>query len=1007
MFDFKNYSIRLKLILIFIIFKILPLLLLAGIGISSFLGIESLMQKNSQDIIKNSQKAISKTADLVIADSIKALDKKSQDILEKQTVLIAKNIANFLYARDKDILYLAKTTINQANLQRFYKSKIGYIHVPIRYLYDDKNGTWLPVVPIINSKISERTKLKDNTKEFHKVNFKPLKMAKKLIYKEITYYNLKGQEIYKVSQINAKLKNISEKKNTFLKAEDYYKKSLKLKKGEIYVSHMIGEYIGSPIIGVFNKKRAKKAGIKFEPKKYGYAGVENPVGKRFDGIIRFVTPVFKKGKKVGFLSLALDHRYIMDFTDYFNPLHVEPLAISDASSGNYAFMWGDDFRCISHPREYFINGYNAKSGEKVPGWIDSKLAKEYKKSGIKDMNTFLKGVPVFYNQSLKKKPNLAQLKKGQVGLDCRYLNFAPQCEGWNEILNDGGYGSFVIYWSGVWKLTTAAPIPYYTGQYGKSKLGFGFVTIGANVKDFHKAATKTKEKVGKILNIEKKNVGESIVKTTKKVYSDIKNQINKISFATLLLMIIVIYIAILLSNYITNRINKIIIGTQKLKEKKFNYHIELDSKDEIGKLTNSFNEMADSIYSLNQDLNEKLYIDDLTKLKSRRSFNEDVKKYKKPILYLIDIDLFKNINDYYGIKAGNFILIEFAQIILKIANENSMAAYRIGSDEFLLLKDTNFSSKKVGDIVSKLFKIVTNRVFVNEELNINTTIDITIGVTHGKGNLLEEADLALNEAKNKKISFMIFNNTNIHMNRYKENILWRQKIQYAIANDNIVPYYQEIVDIKNPKNNKYECLVRLIDEDKVISPCMFLNIARETKLYPELTKIMIKKSFHTFKNIDASFSINLSIDDINNVSTVKFIKEKIKEYEVGNRVIFELLESEEINDFDKMVSFIQEMKKMGARFAIDDFGSGYSNFVYLLKIQPDFIKIDGSLIKNLKRESNEYHMVEAIVKFAKTLKIKIIAEFVCSKEIVEILEDFNIDYMQGYYFSEPQQTLVL
>jgi len=603
---------------------------------------------------------------------------------------------------------------------------------------------------------------------------------------------------------------------------------------------VIGEYVKSPIIGKFTKAKAKKAGIKFEPRKYGYAGAENPVGKRFSGIVRFVTPIYKNDKKIGYLSMAVDHGHIMEFTDYFNPLHVSPLLISDASSGNYAFMWGNDFRCISHPRDYFINGYDANTGKAVPGWIDRELAMKYKKSGLKDLGSFLKTQSVFQNQSLKKKPNLAQLKIGQVGLDCRYLNFAPQCQGWSQLVKDGGYGSFVIYWSGVWKLTTASAIPYYTGQYKNSKIGFGFVTIGANVKEFHKAATKTREDINVILDTQKKDINQSITTIINSIYKSIKNQINKITIATFLLIIIIIYIAILLSNYLTNRINKVIVGTQKLKEKKFNYQIEIDSHDEIGKLTSSFNEMANSICSLNEDLNQKLYIDDLTQLKSRRSFNEDVKSTKEPILFLVDIDLFKNINDYYGIKAGNFILIEFAKIIDEYALKNQMTSYRIGSDEFLLLKDLSFSNKVVENVTRDLQEKSASNIFVDEKLGISTTINITIGVAYGAGNLLEEADLALNEAKNKKMSYMIFNDMNTHMNRHKENILWRQKIQFAIENDNIIPFYQQIVDIKNPKNKKYECLIRLRDEEKIISPMMFLQVAKETKLYPSLTRIMVE-----------------------------------------------------------------------------------------------------------------------------------------------------------------------
>jgi len=180
-----------------------------------------------------------------------------------------------------------------------------------------------------------------------------------------------------------------------------------LKKDEIYVSHVIGKYVKSPIIGKFTKAKAKKIGIKFEPQKYGYTGAENPIGKYFSGIVRFVTPVYKNDKKIGYLSMVVDHRHIMDFTDYFNPLHVSPLLISDASSGNYAFMWGNDFRCISHPRDYFINGYDANTGKPVPGWIGKELAIKYKKSGVKDLNVFLKTQKYFSKSIFEEKAKLS------------------------------------------------------------------------------------------------------------------------------------------------------------------------------------------------------------------------------------------------------------------------------------------------------------------------------------------------------------------------------------------------------------------------------------------------------------------------------------------------------------------------------------------------------------------------------------------------------------------------
>ncbi len=208
----------------------------------------------------------------------------------------------------------------------------------------------------------------------------------------------------------------------------------------------------------------------------------------------------------------------MEFTDTFNPLsnHKE-LDISDASNGNYAFMWDYEGRNISHPRDYFIVGFDSRTGKRVPGWISKSLSEEFDNSYEKDLDKFLEKYPKFHEQSLSKKPNIKQLKeKGEIGLDCRYLNFAPQCKGWMELTQNGGYGSFIIFWSNVWKLTTAATIPYFSGQYKNSKRGFGFVTIGANVDEFHSAANKTKENIKDVIDIQTKDMTEVLNSDRKK-----------------------------------------------------------------------------------------------------------------------------------------------------------------------------------------------------------------------------------------------------------------------------------------------------------------------------------------------------------------------------------------------------------------------------------------------------------------------------------------------------------
>ena len=242
-------------------------------------------------------------------------------------------------------------------------------------------------------------------------------------------------------------------------------------------------------------------------------------------------------------------------------------------------------------------------------WLSSDVAEKYYNSN-QEINDFLENYPVFENQSLEKKPNLKQVKEdGFLGLDCRYLNFAPQCQGWMQLTQNGGYGSFVINWSNVWKLTTAATIPYYTGKYANSKRGFGFVAIGANLDEFHSAANKTKENVDQILNIQTQSMYASLSQNAKEIDKFVRNLLNELTIVTFIMIVLIIVIALLMSNYISSKIENLLLGTKKFSNQEFDYRIKVSSNDEIGQLEKSFNEMAlkiDDLIKYEKTLNENL-----------------------------------------------------------------------------------------------------------------------------------------------------------------------------------------------------------------------------------------------------------------------------------------------------------------------------------------------------------------------------------------------------------------
>ena len=596
----NNLKIKTKLILLFIIIKIVPLLLLAYIAIEGAKNLNIYFEETTQDTFNKNKSIIETTASTAISDSIKALDEKSQFALERLSYETANNISSFLYERDKDLLFLSTLPLNEKLLHNFRAIKTNPITIHPEYTYNNTTNVWEQKNKKHQLSSHNKSTLKENEKNYHQNILPTINVNKIPLYKEIQFINLNGQEIYKSSSISNKKLDISIKTNTYINSENYFNSLKKLKQGEIYVSNVIGEYVRSGLIGTFTKEKAKKMNIDFEPHSNAYAGKENPIGKRFEGIIRFATPVFKNNIKTGYVTFALDHRHIMEFTDSLDPLvHHTKQDIADASSGNYAFMWDNEGRNISHPRDYFIVGFDSTTGERVPGWISLDIAEKFKQSKDKDLNKFLKNYPQFEEQSLKKKPNISQLKNNkEIGLDCRYLNFAPQCQGWMDLTKDGSYGSFIIFWSGVWKLTTAAAIPYYTGQYGESKRGFGFVTIGANVDDFHLAANKTKENVDEILVKQVQIMKEELNERKFNIINYIDNLTHELTIVTIVMLIIVIVIAIWMSNIVTSKISNLLMGTKEYSKENFEYKIKVTSNDEIGELENSFNTMASGIQKL-------------------------------------------------------------------------------------------------------------------------------------------------------------------------------------------------------------------------------------------------------------------------------------------------------------------------------------------------------------------------------------------------------------------------
>ena len=398
--------------------------------------------------------------------------------------------------------------------------------------------------------------------------------------------------------------------------------------------------------------------------------------------------------------------------------------------------------------------------------------------------------------------------------------------------------------------------------------------------------------------------------------------------------------------------------------------------------------------------------DNLTKLKNRTSLVQTIEESKNISLVLVNIDTFSQINDFYGHDFGDAVLVEFANKLQKVCIEDEkIKLFRVSGDEFVILM-LNMQSHNVVLKVQEISKTINSNKYEvdNEVVGLNTTISISF---EEKDKLLMTADMALKIARRESKNIIVYDNTMSLNKEYENNMLWTKKIKQAIKEDKIVLYYQAIVDNKNQKVKKYESLIRLIDEEgKVISPYFFLDIAKKSKLYKKLTKIVIQKSFDMFRDSDAEFSVNLSIDDILDKEIYNYILKMLAIYHVSDRVIFEIVESESIENFEEIQKFINSVKVLGCRIAIDDFGTGYSNFEYLMRLEPDFIKIDGSIVKEILTDKNSEIIISVIIDFAKKMDIKVIAEFVENEEVFNKIKELGIDYTQGYYFSKPKANLI-
>ncbi len=426
-----------------------------------------------------------------------------------------------------------------------------------------------------------------------------------------------------------------------------------------------------------------------------------------------------------------------------------------------------------------------------------------------------------------------------------------------------------------------------------------------------------------------------------------------------------------------------------------------------------------SVKKNKHEMMRHFFADSLTGFGNRFALIKKIGETKPSALMLLNIDSFREINDFYGHKAGDNVLRQVSNRLSEFIQKgfsgvaSGVSLYKLHADEFGVLFKDKITKEGLEFVAEILVQHVSSIPIIvdGHELIVNATAGISLAddnrhMESGKY-LMTAANIALKEAKLAKRPFMFYDESMHIEQKYEQNLIWLGKLKNALADDKILPYYQPILDNKTGKIVKYECLVRLIDDDgKVVSPYFFLDIAKKSRLYHKITKIVVQKAFQKFAGTSYSFSINLSVLDICDKEMSEFILRKLATSGQGENVIFEIVESEGIDSYEEVFAFVEKVKAYGSKISIDDFGAGYSNFDHVLRLKPNYIKIDGSLIKNIDVDENARIIAKSIVGFANELGAKSVAEFVHSQAVLDTVIGLRIDYSQGYHISAPVADLL-
>ena len=446
------------------------------------------------------------------------------------------------------------------------------------------------------------------------------------------------------------------------------------------------------------------------------------------------------------------------------------------------------------------------------------------------------------------------------------------------------------------------------------------------------------------------------------------------------------------------------------RERDVSFHKQRDLEDELANLK-----------VMEARLQFSVSHDDLTGLANRRRLEQaldlslsQVRNFMSTsALFYIDLDSFKVLNDAEGHEAGDTLLIQVANTLRRYFRVNDTLV-RIGSDEFAVLVD-NTDETAINKQAQGLRDLFDGYSF--EHHGHHYHLSASIGIKQIKpdevstvGEILSHANQACYTAKKRgRNRLHFYNPDDREMHTLRHSVEWAPRIRAALRDGSFMLEFQPIYALDSGEVNHYECLIRMRGEGGVLyHPKEFIPVAEAMGLIHQIDFWVVDRAFDLLRGMpeDISFAINLSGNVFLDENLYQLVAEKLKQTAIDpSRVVFEITETSAISNYEQTKRMVVNLRALGCRFALDDFGAGFNSYSYLKHFPVDILKIDGGFITDLDNDPVDQLLVKSMIDIAHSLGKKTVAEFVERQSTMDLLRSYGVDFVQGYLVGKPQPNI--